>query len=247
MLKNHLILLTFITFLFFSFDTLFSCTCTPPVSATEELEKSDAVFTGKVLEVITDTINAENTIFTFYKIKFEISAVWKGVNSEQVVISTSMQASVCGFLFEQGIEYIVYAFNDGTSLSTNICTRTKKLSEAQEDLNELGTPVIVNIIKPNKLPESPTLQQNYPNPFNPVTQITFSLLTTSHVTMIVTDLLGREIQTLVDEIKTDGTHLVTFDANRHASGIYFYHLQLRDPFTNKQQHITQTKKMLLLR
>ncbi len=52
--------------------------------------------------------------------------------------------STCGFLFDQGIEYIVYAFNANTSLSTNICTRTKKLSEAQDDLDELGPPVVAS-------------------------------------------------------------------------------------------------------
>ena len=141
----------------------------------------------------------------------------------------------------------VYAFSQNDSISTNLCTRTKKLSEAQEDLNELGSPAIVSVDEPQNLPETPYLLQNYPNPFNPTTKISFSIPNSTHVKIIVYDLLGREIQTLVDEIRTSGEHSVIFDANKLASGIYFYKLQLPPSSPGSARNHINIKKMLFLR
>jgi hypothetical protein len=81
--------------------------------------------------------------------------------------------------------------------------------------------------------------QNYPNPFNPITQIKYSIVKDGLVTLKVYDILGREITTLVNEEKQDGTYTVQFDAGNLCSGIYFYSITTRD--------YNQTKKMILLR
>lgn len=69
-----------------------------------------------------------------------------------------------------------------------------------------------------------SLSQNFPNPFNPVTTITFAIPTTQHVTLKVYDLLGREIQTLVNDELKAGEYTVQWDALQISSGVYIYTL-----------------------
>jgi len=84
------------------------------------------------------------------------------------------------------------------------------------------------------------LYQNYPNPFNPVTVIRYSLSENSFTTLKVSDALGREIVTLVNETQNTGTYESDFDAGSLSSGIYFYSL-----FVNHV--LMDSKKMLLVR
>ena len=70
-----------------------------------------------------------------------------------------------------------------------------------------------------------SLQQNYPNPFNPTTTIDYQLPVRSHVLLKVYDVLGREVETIVDAEKIAGSYRTTFDGSRFASGTYFYRLQ----------------------
>lgn len=89
------------------------------------------------------------------------------------------------------------------------------------------------------VPSQIQLLQNYPNPFNPSTQITYTLAKRSTVALIVYDLLGREVSTLVNEIKEAGTYTVTLNGAKLSSGVYFYRLQ--------SGSFVQTKKMVLLK
>lgn len=75
---------------------------------------------------------------------------------------------------------------------------------------------------------SPTkfiLEQNYPNPFNPSTSINYEIPIQSFVTLKIYDLLGNEIVTLVNEIKSVGKYKTIFDATSLASGIYLYEIR----------------------
>lgn len=69
------------------------------------------------------------------------------------------------------------------------------------------------------------LEQNYPNPFNPATMIRFTLPRASHITLTVSDALGRQVATLVDGRLSAGKHTKTFTASDLASGVYVYTLQ----------------------
>ncbi len=89
------------------------------------------------------------------------------------------------------------------------------------------------------VPAEFTLRQNYPNPFNPSTVISYSIPRQSFVSLRIYDMLGREISTLVNEQKGPGEYTVSFNAQRLASGIYFYVLQAG------QFH--ETKRMVLVR
>ena len=91
----------------------------------------------------------------------------------------------------------------------------------------------------NNQPVNYYLSQNYPNPFNPTTVITYRLPVVSNVTLIVYDVLGRSVTTLVNESKTAGSHSVKFDAGGLPSGVYLYRLQA--------ENYSTTKKLLLLK
>ncbi len=69
-----------------------------------------------------------------------------------------------------------------------------------------------------------SLQQNYPNPFNPSTMIAFTLSRSSSVKLVITDMLGREVKTLVNGYMTAGKHIQIFNGKKLPSGIYFYTL-----------------------
>jgi len=79
-----------------------------------------------------------------------------------------------------------------------------------------------------EIPSNFELYQNYPNPFNPSTSIQYSLPKTSKVTLKIFDSLGREIQTIVDEVKSPGKYSVRFSSQNLSSGVYFYRLQADD-------------------
>jgi photosystem II stability/assembly factor-like uncharacterized protein len=93
----------------------------------------------------------------------------------------------------------------------------------------------------DELPMVTHLEQNYPNPFNPTTNFRFQISQKSGglVTLKVYDLIGREVITLLDEVKQPGTYQVTWDANGFASGVYYYQLHTKNFF--------DIKKMILIK
>ncbi|MFZ2864087.1 MAG: T9SS type A sorting domain-containing protein, partial [Ignavibacteriaceae bacterium] len=101
----------------------------------------------------------------------------------------------------------------------------------------------------NNFPSGFTLGQNYPNPFNPSTTINYSIPSSSFVTIIVYDILGKKVATLVNEEKPMGSYEIEFSADGGSSfggevynltsGIYFYRLQAGS--------FVETKKMIYLK
>jgi len=104
------------------------------------------------------------------------------------------------------------------------------------DGDTIGTITNVNEY-PENIPEKIILYQNYPNPFNPETKIIYSLNRASKVKLIIYDILGREIETLVNDFKSAGAYSVTFNAGNLPSGVYIYTL-----ITESDR---QSKKMIL--
>jgi hypothetical protein len=98
----------------------------------------------------------------------------------------------------------------------------------------MGVGSIGNVI-PNKF----ELQQNYPNPFNPSTQINYSIAKEGLVKITIFDVLGREVKTLVNEVKTPGFFAIDFDGTSLSSGMYFYMME--------SGSFVDTKKMTLVK
>lgn len=91
----------------------------------------------------------------------------------------------------------------------------------------------------NIMPAVYKLEQNYPNPFNPSTRIDYSVPKSTFVKLAVYDVLGREIEELVNGYITAGEYSVVLDASKLSSGLYFYKLEAGN--------FTKTRKMVLLK
>lgn len=89
------------------------------------------------------------------------------------------------------------------------------------------------------VPYTYNLKQNYPNPFNPNTIIEYSIAEAQKVEIKVFDILGKEVQTLVNNIQNPGSYNVTFDARNLSSGVYFYRINAGS--------FSEIKKMMLVR
>jgi len=100
-------------------------------------------------------------------------------------------------------------------------------------------PATTDVQQTEVKPTEYSLKQNFPNPFNPSTMISYSLKEKSKVELIVYDLLGRTVATLVNDIQDSGNYKFNFTANNLASGIYFYRL-------NAGSYVV-SKKMILLK
>jgi hypothetical protein len=89
------------------------------------------------------------------------------------------------------------------------------------------------------LPDKFELNQNFPNPFNPSTVISFSIPSEVKVILKVYNILGEEVQTLVNEVLKPGVHNIDFNASHLASGVYFYRIDAGN--------YTSLKKMILMK
>jgi len=118
------------------------------------------------------------------------------------------------------------------------------ITEVHEDNNKgyaiLGSSSVTGVEDEDYfVPEEYVLYQSYPNPFNPTTTIKYSIPNSNVVSLKVYDILGREVAVLLDEYKSEGTYSVEFNANRFASGVYFYQL--------RSGSFVETKKMVLMK
>jgi hypothetical protein len=92
---------------------------------------------------------------------------------------------------------------------------------------------------PSALPQTVTLHPCYPNPFNPMTTISFDLPVASQVSLVVYNVTGQAVETLVNEQRPAGTFSVSFDGSRLSSGTYFY--------TLNAGAVSETRKMMLMK
>lgn len=137
----------------------------------------------------------------------------------------------CMAVYYEDAIYIFGGFNENNEVISEIEQYKSAVTSIQDNENNLS---------------SFKLKQNYPNPFNPVTTIEYYLpdkVNTEffeyNVTLKVFNLLGREIEILIDEEQNPGSYKISFDASNLTSGVYFYQLIVSD--------FIQTKKMVLIR
>ncbi len=127
-----------------------------------------------------------------------------------------------------------YSFIDGNLHPGSYTYRLKQVDyNGSYKYYELGETMEAGVIS------SFDLSQNYPNPFNPTTSITWQVPVTSHVTLKVYNLLGKEIAVLVNGEKPAGSYETEFNASSLPSGAYFYTIQAGN--------FVQTKKMILMK
>lgn len=107
-----------------------ACDCVPPKDPIQAADASSAVFVGKV--VMLDQ-GKDNWIATL-----QVKQRWKGDLDQELTVYTALSEASCGFKFEKGKDYLVYAVKKDGLLQVSFCSRTKLLSEAKEDLDALN-------------------------------------------------------------------------------------------------------------
>lgn len=104
----------------------------------------------------------------------------------------------------------------------------------------ISTPAqTVSVSNQNEIVKNYELKQNYPNPFNPTTTIEYSLNKNSDVKIIIYDILGKEVNTLVNQKQVSGTYKLNLNASSLSSGTYFYSLIV--------DGLVDSKKMILIK
>jgi hypothetical protein len=179
----------------------------------------NCVYGGYFTRTCTDTLNTN--IFGFNNIKT------KSFHYDGLLESNATYAMNFGIIASGGIDqwgtggwsYIRGCKINGIVYGDTILSFMKQISST--------------------IPEKYSLYQNYPNPFNPTTKIRFDIHNSSLTKLIVFNILGREIATLVNERLSAGTYEVNWNGLDYPSGVYFYRLVAGD--------YDNGKKMILLK
>jgi hypothetical protein len=101
----------------------------PPEKARDD---ATAVFSGEVIDIGVLGETEE------YAVRFAVERVWKGVSESEVTVRTFIDQGICGFPFEEGESYLVYAYGEPEDLTTSLIDRTTRWDRADSDLNALG-------------------------------------------------------------------------------------------------------------
>jgi len=198
---------------------------------------------GRVNDIYT-TIPVELTSFTVEAVDGNIIIKWSTAtekNNRGFYVERDIKGTWQSIHFTPGrgttVSYSSYKFTD--VLPEEIESSSIKYRLRQVDFDGSYTFSGIVEVQLNLVPGKFELKQNYPNPFNPTTSINYTIGNRQFITIKVYDLLGREIQTLVNEEKKAGFYKVDFDASNFPSGVYFYQLITRD--------FVAIKKMILMK
>ena len=194
------------------------------------------------------------TCYDWGTLPVELSSFTASVNSNDIILnwSTSSEINNSGFYIERSKnsgEWTSEGFvsGNGTNNELNFYTfsdrnlnpgeYTYRLKQTDFNGNfeffNLNQEVIINAAS------GFLLNQNYPNPFNPFTIISYQSAYSSNISIKIYDSQGKELKTLVNEMKNAGSYKVQFDGTDYPSGIYYYRI--------KAGNYEQVKKMMLIR
>jgi hypothetical protein len=125
---------------------VFACMCVevPPANA---LAEHDAVFEGRVISVE----RRDGQLIA----ELEVVQHWKGMERERASVRTAESSAACGVSFEVDTSWLIYADREGDVLSTGICSRTRRIEDAEEDIAALGAAVVPIEIGPDDEVEEP--------------------------------------------------------------------------------------------
>lgn len=193
-----------------------------------------------------DTIFSDS-LYIYFKLNPQKGNMWENDGIHNTVIDT--------FTTKVFNKYtLIYAIDREAGLASSREYWTKEfgmldgLYEQAEDILKgcvidgvlYGDTTITGIVEVKNLPDKFVLFQNYPNPFNPSTVISWYMEKGDLVTLKIYDVLGREVETLIDnKYYNSGIHKIAFNAKGLSSGVYIYRLVTKE--------FVQSKKMILIR
>jgi hypothetical protein len=232
--------LTQIGFYILRFDTLRMNNFNIKIQNTPITILTNGFITSDWTTVYSGTYGVSSTGWQY--IDLQTPFYWDGVNNLLIEICFGNKTSAQYGTYVQGtlvsgMEYYTY-FTDTVGLA---CTTYKSASGSSARPNACFhfIPTIEVSNNSNGIPASYNLYQNYPNPFNPVTKIKYDITKQGFVSLKIYDILGREVKTPVNEIKSVGSYIIDFDASGLPSGIYFYRLECNG--------FVETKRMLMIK
>jgi hypothetical protein len=115
-----------------------ACTCAAPVSPAAGLKRSAAVFSGRVITIdrpLAERLGA--SAGATFRVRFRVVKRWKGASTKTAELVTRLTGEACGFPFEVNKEYLVYAVAEPKDIQTGICTGTKGIDDAVEEMKQL--------------------------------------------------------------------------------------------------------------
>ncbi|GBD87606.1 FG-GAP repeat protein [bacterium BMS3Abin03] len=203
-------------------------------------------------------VKANDYIFAIHQDSTLVNGFPYFIDDENQSATHSPSPLIDDFDNDGDVEYVfasipgkIHFFDPETAYNKNFEFWNSYKHDMQNTGAIFSIPIFTDVDEINSaVPSEFILSQNYPNPFNPSTKIKFTIAKSplpggdgrgglQFVKLVVYDLLGNEVATLVNEEKPAGTYEVEFDASRLSSGIYFYQLQAGS--------LIETKKMILLR
>jgi hypothetical protein len=119
-------------------QTVQACSCSAPATATEALERSSAVFEGRVTKLSRPFLDRIGlTSSGRYLVEFKVIRRWKGAALSRSVVKTPLTGEACGYPFEPGKQYLVYVMPNHQQAPTGICTGTKTIADGKSYIKEL--------------------------------------------------------------------------------------------------------------
>jgi hypothetical protein len=128
----------------------YACSC-QIAPREKDFEASAAVFEGQVT-AITSNKEASGRPGEIARVRLNVIQSWKGLQTEQVTVLTPASASECGYSFQMGKSYLIYAAaTKGEEFAVSSCSRTRDIADAQDDIRAMGTGVVT--VDPKLTPE----------------------------------------------------------------------------------------------
>ena len=125
-------------FCFMQTGSAWPCSCSAPPTTAEALKRATAVFKGRVVKISVPSLDWIGLTRTgAHRVKFEILKQWKGPSAETTVVVTRLTGEGCGFPFEEQKEYLVYVIEEQKHIQSGICTGTKSIADAEEEMEAL--------------------------------------------------------------------------------------------------------------
>lgn len=182
--------------------------------------------------------------FPIYTTAFDVNNVTAFDATGDGINEIQMQASSIYRIVNPANGNVLYTAGTNASINRIIDIDNDGYVELIEISNGnvkiISTPAqTVSVNNQNEIVKDYELKQNYPNPFNPTTTIEYSLNKNTDVKIIIYDMLGKEVNTLVNQKQVSGTYKLNINAAGLSSGTYFYSLILNG--------VTESKKMILLK
>ncbi len=212
------------------------------------IENDSETFDDKIKKSVTQTLNdtKESSINELKKYEEKVVEIKKSKSDEPSLTKTKSKDEM---IKEKRLEKTIEKKIEQKRV-INESIKPRKPESISEQINFVNNDIkkIISVTgstesdnsKGTETPHEYSLSQNYPNPFNPNTKISFTIPKDIKVTLVIYDILGREITKLVNnELKQTGIHTYDFNASKLASGIYFYSI-----ITNE---FKQTKRMVLIK